>query len=140
MRETPGKASVVAACVLIASLMGILLFRNAIFGLLGGFLVAASVKEFLFPIRFELSATGARSRCLWSVSEIEWKNVRRIYVDAAGVKLSPLSSLSRLEAFRGVYLRFDGNREEALAAIDRWRKPDVAVGSAADGRAEAATH
>ena len=77
----------------------------------------ASVAEFVFSTKYEITADGAACRMLFKASEIRWENVKRCWVDDLGVKLSPLSRKSRLEAFRGVYLRFKDNREQVIEAV-----------------------
>ena len=98
-------------------------------GPLGALAVAValigSLADFLFPVTYEITPDRAACRMLFKRAEIEWRNVRRCYLDQGGVKLSPLDRLSRLEAFRGVYLRFNGNREQVVEAVramrEKWR-------------------
>lgn len=79
--------------------------------------MVGSLSEFLFPMTYEITRDGASCRTLLKSAEIKWDRVRRCYVDDCGVKLSPLTGASRLEAFRGVYLRFDGNRDQVVEAV-----------------------
>lgn len=61
-------------------------------------------------------------------TEIKWENVKRCYVDDLGVKLSPLDRASRIEAFRGVYLRFGDNQDaviEAVKSLRQTQKPET---------------
>lgn len=54
-----------------------------------------------------------------------WSDVRSFYTDRNGVLLSPFASPSRLENFRGIYLRFGAcNRDEILDFIRRKVQPD----------------
>jgi len=46
------------------------------------------------------------------------EGVRNFYPDPNGVLLSPFSTPSRLENFRGIYLRFGDNRREVLAYLE----------------------
>ena len=46
-----------------------------------------------------------------------WDVFRSFYVDNNGVLLSPFAKPSRLENFRGVYVRFGENRSEVLDFI-----------------------
>lgn len=82
-----------------------------------------SLADFLFPVRYVVTAEGASSRALVKGAEIKWADVKRCYVDEFGVKLTPLDRVSRLEAFRGVYLRFGGNEDEVIAAVKAMRPP-----------------
>jgi len=80
-----------------------------------------AASDFLFPVRFEITSEGAVCKTLLKSSRIAWDQVSRCYLDDEGVKLSPLDRASRLEAFRGVYLRFAGNREQVIEAVKRMR-------------------
>lgn len=82
-----------------------------------------SLADFLFPVTCTLTRGGASCRMLLKGSEIGWENVRRVYLDDLGIKLSPLRRVSRLEAFRGVYLRFDGNRDQVIETVQSLRGP-----------------
>jgi len=43
--------------------------------------------------------------------------LRTYHPDRNGVLLSPFSRQTRLETFRGIYIRFDGNRKEVMSVI-----------------------
>ena len=82
----------------------------------------ASVAEFVFPVTYRITTSGAECRMLLKVSTISWANVRRCYIDDLGIKLSPLDRRSRIETFRGVYLRFSDNRTQVTEAVKRMRE------------------
>lgn len=119
-REHPAKL----ACSLLTA-AGAAMAGYWVIGPLGSVAVAlamlGSLAEFVFPVVYRITPEGASSRTLIKVSEIRWENVRRCYVDAGGVKLSPLDRATRLEAFRGVYLRFGGNEENVIEAVRSMR-------------------
>jgi hypothetical protein len=99
-----------------------------------GLILAGALSELLFPISYRLTGKGAYRRNFLSATQIEWRSVRKCYLAADGVKLSPLPRPTRLEAFRGVFLRFgDDNREEIIARVtqlrDAARKPESAAGA-----------
>jgi hypothetical protein len=100
-------------------LIGTLAYGHIWLGLFGAMAILGSTNEVLFTARYRLDAKSARSRVGLSVNEIAWPSVRRVIPDAEGVRLSPLPKESRLDAFRGVYLRFAGNREEVMARIEQ---------------------
>ncbi|MBL8067994.1 MAG: hypothetical protein JNM28_06070 [Armatimonadetes bacterium] len=79
--------------------------------------VFVSTAEYWLPIRFRLDEAGAESKIGLSTNLLRWGDLKRLIHTADGVRLSPLPSPSRLDEFRGVYLRFAGNREEVLAKI-----------------------
>lgn len=47
-----------------------------------------------------------------------WSQYRSFYPDRNGVLLSPFPVPSRLENFRGLFIRFSNNRDEAIAFIE----------------------
>lgn len=49
----------------------------------------------------------------------DWSFFKSFYADKNGVLLSPFSSPSRLENFRGIYVRFNKNRSEVLDFISK---------------------
>ncbi|MGC8864059.1 MAG: hypothetical protein ACP5R5_14980 [Armatimonadota bacterium] len=97
-----------------------------VIGLLGACAVGAalggSLADFLFPVTYEITPKGVVCRMLLKQAEITWPEVRRCYLDDYGIKLSPLERPSRLEAFRGVYLRFAGNKEQVIEAVRAMRR------------------
>lgn len=93
--------------------------------LLAAALLAASLAPYLFPTRYELNDEGVRqSMGLYRVHR-RWEEFRNFYWDDVGVKLSTFSRRSRLEPYRGLFVRFakdagtGGNREEVLAVVRR---------------------
>jgi len=82
-----------------------------------GVVLFGAISEFLLPITYTITEQGASASSLFARRSIRWKDVRHVYLDSLGVKLSPVSRESRLEAFRGVYLRFDRNQDKVLAAV-----------------------
>lgn len=106
--------------VLVASLIaaGFGWYLIGVFGaFMGVAVVLASTAELWMPMRFKLTDVDASSRVGLSLTAIRWENVKRVLETDQGVTLSPLEKSSRLDAFRGVYLRFSGNRSEVLAKI-----------------------
>ncbi|MCW5942963.1 MAG: hypothetical protein KIS66_12070 [Fimbriimonadaceae bacterium] len=123
------------ALAVVAGAFGAVLTGQPLLGLLGTLVVLGSTQEFLLPLHYRLSSSVARVRCGISVTEIEWSKVRRVLVDEAEAKLSPLESETRTAPFRGVTLRFAGNADQVLSAV-RERVPSDArfLGGRLDGR------
>lgn len=81
----------------------------------------AGFSDFVFPVNYVLTREGASCRTKFKQSEIKWENVQHCYLDDTGVKLSPLDRQSRLEAFRGVYLRFADNKNDVIDTVKALR-------------------
>ncbi len=119
-RQNPAKTLVSIAFAVFAAVVGYV----AISPYAAVIVVAAvliSLSDFLLPVRFELWPDRAVCRMLLKSAEIKWADVKRCYLDDYGVKLSPLGTASRLEAFRGVYLRFGDNESEVIEAVKELR-------------------
>lgn len=113
-------ARAVTAAVLSAGAVTLtaLAFPNGVFALAAAWLLFASLAEFFLPVTYRLTTQGAEARHLWTFARIEWRAVKRKYLCEDGIKLSPLASPTRLEAFRGVFLRFGrDNREAVISAV-----------------------
>ena len=115
-REHPAKH---AASIIIALFIVIAGYWAT--GVLGSiaatFVMLGAMADFWFPVCYEISSDGARCKMLLKSSEIKWNNVKRCYLDDDGVKLSPLDTLSRRETFRGIYLRFSGNKDTVIETV-----------------------
>lgn len=86
----------------------------------------AGFADFVFPVNYILTQDSALCRTKFKQSEIKWKNVQHCYLDDMGVKLSPLDRQSRLEAFRGVYLRFADNENDVINTVKALRVQNAA--------------
>lgn len=117
-RRDPAKLLAIASIACVAGLMGLIALKTPVGLMLGVAMIALGTADFWLPIHHRLDAVGATRKVGLSVSTIGWSSILQVREDSDGVKLSPLDSAgSRLEPFRGVYLRFEGNREAVLERI-----------------------
>jgi len=120
-RLDPGKTARAAVALFAAGILVGLVWGSVTSGAVAFALLFLSASEYLLPVRFSLTSEGVSSRSLTTHRRILWQNVRRALSDHDGIKVSPLRRPSRLEPFRGVYLRLPANdaafRERVLAAI-----------------------
>ena len=84
---------------------------------LGVLVLLFGVIDYLVPVTFKLTDKGVESRMLIYRRQRPWSMLRSFYTDKNGVLLSPFPTRSRLDTFRGLYIRFDGNREAVLAIV-----------------------
>jgi hypothetical protein len=85
--------------------------------------LTASLSEYLFPISYRLTTRGAHADCGPSRLFVAWTDVKRATHGRDGVYLSPLPKASRLDAFRGVRLRYANGNDAAVREAVRhlWR-------------------
>lgn len=115
-RRHPTKAVTSLALIAAATAVGCILAGPYVAPFIAVALVL-SLADFLFPTKYFITDEGASCKMLMKSSEIKWADVKRYYLDNSGVKLSPLDRVSRLEAFRGVYLRFGDNEPEVIETV-----------------------
>jgi hypothetical protein len=77
-------------------------------------ILLGSLSSFFLPTYYELDETKVKIKYFFSTREKEWSLFRSFYVDKNGILLSPFEKPSRLENFRGLYLRFDQNNDEVV--------------------------
>ena len=126
----------VALLSIATALTGTFLLRSPIAGVMGAGIVFASTGELWFDQKFKVGPEFASVKCGLNTTQIEWKNVKSVRPGNGGVLLSPFARPNRLEAFRGVYLRFSGNEETLLAKIaELWNRNEEPLGKRADAGA-----
>ncbi len=128
-RRAPGRAGGAVGMVLLGAVAAAVGFRNPAAGILTLLLLGASISDYLLPVRYRLDRAGIDARGLLFHRRMRWKEVRQVRRDSLGVKLSPLSRRSRLEAYRGIYLWFGENETEVMEAIARFREEEATGGS-----------
>lgn len=81
------------------------------------FILLGALAPFFLPTEYELTPDKIRVKFLFSQKEKEWTSYRSFYPDKNGVLLSPFEKPSRLESFRGIYIRFDRNKDQVAKFV-----------------------
>lgn len=113
----PGKAIGALAIMLAASCLIAMGTATVVLGLAALVLLLLATREFFLPVRYRLREEGAYAEWFMSSYFISWGKVKRYDLSGEGLKLSPFGRSSRLEPFRGVYLRFADNCEEVVEMV-----------------------
>jgi membrane-bound metal-dependent hydrolase YbcI (DUF457 family) len=96
--------------------------RSVTWALIGFGIIVLSLYDFILPTEFRLTNEGVERRILFLTRRRKWSVLHSFYPDRNGVFLSPFPRPSRLEGFRGLYVRYAGNREQVVSYIkDRMR-------------------
>ena len=77
-------------------------------------IMLGSLSPFFLPTYYELDDEKIKVKFFFNTKEKEWNMFRSFYVDKNGVLLSPFERPSRLENFRGLYIRFNQNENEVV--------------------------
>lgn len=100
--------------------LGVLLFKNVIFGVLGFAIILGTTAEYWLGSSFKLDSKSASARVFLSLTSLDWTDVKRAIASDQGIKLSPLESAGRMDTFRGVFLRYGSERERVTEEVRRW--------------------
>ena len=92
-------------------------FNSVTFLLISAVILVSSLVPFFFPTTYILRDDCIMVRSLLRGFSRQWDFFKSYYPGKNGVLLSPFSSPSRLENFRGVYIRFSRNRTEVVDFI-----------------------
>lgn len=76
-----------------------------------------SLAGFYFPTRYTLFDDHLLVKTKMQTLRKEWSQYRSYFPDKNGVLLSPFGRPTRLENFRGLYVKFSGNREEVMNIV-----------------------
>ena len=80
------------------------------------FLVGALYKYFV-PFRYQFDNQKVTIQSFRYRFEQDWTNFHSFYIDRNGILLSPFAQPSRLENFRGVYVRFGNNKGAVIEFV-----------------------
>jgi hypothetical protein len=113
MRITVLATVFIAVCVVLVWLISyspLLTFLAVLilFGSLGGF---------YFPTRYTFYDDHLIVKTTLQTLRKEWSQFRSFYPDKNGVLLSPFARPTRLENFRGLYIKFASNRDQVMQIV-----------------------
>ena len=112
------KKSVFLVSFLIFLLVGIqFLFGSLGITLLSIAFLFGSLRQYFLPFRYEVYNNQITVSSFLSKQDRAWNEFRSYYVDQHGILLSPFPKPSRLENFRGIYVRFGLDRSMVLDLI-----------------------
>ena len=89
-------------------------FQSVYIALLSAAFLLGSLYKYFLPFHHQCEADKLIiTSCCYKL-ERSWETFRSFYVDANGVLLSPFAHPTRLENFRGVYVRFGKHPSEEV--------------------------
>lgn len=84
---------------------------------LGVLILFGSLSGFYFPTRYYFYDDHLIVKTTTQALRKEWSQYRSYYPDKNGVLLSPFTHPTRLENFRGLYIKFAGNRDKVMNIV-----------------------
>jgi hypothetical protein len=79
-----------------------------------------SVFYYFFPMRYVIDGSGVTARGIFSTKHRSWDEFKRWEVNRSGIFLSPFKYPSRLDNFRGIFVRFGEDRFEVERRVKFW--------------------
>ena len=87
------------------------------FGVLAVLILFGSLTSYYFPTRYKFTEDAVYIKTTTQSLQKKWSQYRTYYVDKNGVLLSPFTRPSRMENFRGIYIKFWYNKDEVVAFV-----------------------
>ena len=100
-------------CVILVYLISYSIFLTA----LGVLILFGSLAGFYFPTRYAFYDDHFIVKTTVQTLRKEWSQYRSYYPDKNGVLVSPFGRPTRMENFRGLFIKFAGNREQVMAIV-----------------------
>ena len=100
-------------CVILVWLISFSLFMVA----LSILILFGSLAGFYFPTRYFFYDDHLVVKTTIQSLRKDWSLFRSYYPDKNGVLLSPFARPTRLENFRGTYIKFEGNRDKVMEIV-----------------------
>ena len=119
LRERPVTAGWVIGFLLVLHGAIYFFFHQIWYVILAAAVLLPSLASFFLPVRYALYASHITVTTQFHRVSRSWDEFQRCEVDSRGVFLSPFERPSRLDNFRGLYLRFGTQREAVLDYLRR---------------------
>ncbi len=104
-----------ASAILVILLFGFFVWwytQLVIFALLAAVILTASLGIFFFPTQYTLTEEDFTVEFLGTKQVKKWDGFARAEPDQNGIFLSPFARKGFLENYRGIFVRYNGNKEE----------------------------
>ncbi len=116
-KARPLITTLVILFLLVLAVLVYLLTYSAIFAVIAALILYGSLTQYFTKTAYEFTDTKVRVKYVVNKIEKEWAQYRSYYADKNGVLLSPFPGPSRLENFRGLFIRFAGNKDQVMEIV-----------------------
>ena len=116
-KENPRK-TIFTVIFIIGLSVALFYFYGPIYGIISLLVLTFSLMPYFTPTRYTFDENNIEIKKAFYTINKKWKDYRSFYPDGNGVLLSPFPVPSRLENFRGLYIRFSNNRDRVLSFVE----------------------
>ena len=121
-QESAARTTCLLALIFAVSAMAAWSLEHILFGLISLVVLALSMARYLLPTDYVVDDQGVTTKNLGVARRLTWRQINRIDVHADGLFLSPFRVPSRLDGFRGLFVRYADNQAQVAVAIDDHRR------------------
>lgn len=82
-----------------------------------------SLSPFFFPTNFSMNDKEVKVKRVFTTIIRPWERFKGFYYDKNGVQLTPFTYPSRLDSYRGLFLKFGNNKKEIIDFIKKHLSP-----------------
>jgi hypothetical protein len=107
----------VTIVLLVSVILVYLLSYSPFLAALSALILFGSLGSFYFPTRYLFYNDHLLVKTKLQTLRKEWHDYRSFYPDKNGVLLSPFGRPTRMENFRGLYVKFSGNRDQVMTIV-----------------------
>ncbi|MFZ1684593.1 MAG: hypothetical protein WAU88_10745 [Candidatus Zixiibacteriota bacterium] len=133
LKRSLAKSAGVSAVILLFAILVWTGTDSIFFTSLSIVVLVMALTKFFLPTGYKLTEQKIYVKSFTHTLVKEWKIYRSYYPDKNGILLSTFAGPSRLENFRGLYLLFEGNRDQVIAYVKaRLASPETPVAESSD--------
>lgn len=124
LRQEPLKAAIIGLLAVALSLAAGRLSQSYAMGCLVLVVLILASWRIWLPVQFEFSHKGIIQSVLGRRRRIPWTQVRRYEARRAGVLLLSDSVATPLSPLRGIFIRWNGHRDELMEILEAYLNPN----------------
>ena len=117
MKTRPERLLLGGLLILLLAAMTVLFAGSWWWGLVALVILVLATNRFFFPSTFVIDEEGITAKYPLRTVRYRWRELRRFVHDENGGHLSTRGKRSFIDAYSGIHLLFDAQREEAVAQI-----------------------
>ena len=116
-KARPLVTTLVILFLIVLAVLVYLLTYSAVFTVIAAIILYGSLTQYFTKTTYEFTDTKVRVKYVVNKIEKDWAQYRSYYIDKNGVLLSPFAGPSRLENFRGLFIRFADNKDRVAEIV-----------------------
>lgn len=118
-RESVKTSVIVIAVIVFICAIVYISFGDIFWVILSFLFLFVSLSSFFFPTSFFLDEKEVKVKRVLTTISRPWERFKGFYFDKNGVQLTPFTYPSRLDNYRGLFLKFGNNKDDVINYIKK---------------------